>query len=121
MSAHSSSRRNFVSVLAGAPVILVLADAFPARAQEQAEGAPPASAEPGAPMCEDIDLDGMRFSLNYVEPSPFGNERNCLNCKLWGSGAEAPCGACTLIQGSISPTAYCDSWAPIEAPAQGGA
>jgi hypothetical protein len=69
-------------------------------------------------QCWSDEDEGMRISLNYVEVSPHGAEKDCRNCEFWipGDTAEA-CGGCTLIGGAIDPLGYCDSWALTSAPA----
>ena len=69
-------------------------------------------------MCP-ADDDSMRASVNYVDVSPHGAERDCRNCDFWvGGGDAATCGECTLVSGAIDPRGYCDSWALVAASAQ---
>jgi High potential iron-sulfur protein len=71
---------------------------------------------PDAPQCPSDDEDSMRMSVNYIEVSPHGADRDCRNCEFWvPANAGAACGECTLVAGPISPLAYCDSWAPAPA------
>ncbi len=53
-----------------------------------------------------------RSSLQYVDLSPHGAEKNCANCSFYTAAGQNECGACTLVPGPISPEAYCASWAP---------
>lgn len=107
----------------GAPVALgaavVAGRSHAQEAAEPAAGEAPAQAAPSAapaealPNCPAEDGEAMRASLKYVELSPHGAERDCRNCEFWiPEEAGAACGGCTLIPGPISPTAYCDVWAP---------
>jgi len=52
-----------------------------------------------------------RTSLGYVEASPHGATKNCANCNFYTAAAANQCGSCTLIQGPINPSGYCNSWA----------
>jgi len=55
----------------------------------------------------------LRDQLEYVDVSPHGEEKNCVNCQFYRQPPkEGQCGACTLIQGPINPAGYCNSWAP---------
>jgi len=73
----------------------------------------------GSANCNDTsDLTptqrSTRSSLQYVEQSPFGAEKNCENCSFYSAASgEQQCGACTLVPGPIAPEAYCNSWAPM--------
>lgn len=52
-----------------------------------------------------------RESLEYVDESPFGTEKDCANCALYLEAEEgADCGGCSLIAGPIHPQGYCTSW-----------
>ena len=54
-----------------------------------------------------------RSSLQYVDQSPFGAEKNCANCSFYtAASGQQQCGARTLVPGPIAPEAYCNSWAP---------
>jgi hypothetical protein len=54
-----------------------------------------------------------RSSLQYVDQSPHGAEKNCANCSFYTAAAQnETCGGCTLVPGPIAPEAYCASWAP---------
>lgn len=99
------TRRMVIGSLSVSPMLLLVG----ARSLKAAE---PAPATPAATdVCAAEDSDGMRGSLNYVATSRFGAERDCRNCQFWRTTAGAACGGCTLIDGLISPTGYCDSWA----------
>ncbi len=50
-----------------------------------------------------------RTNLEYVEASPHGEEKDCLNCRFY-TGNESQCGSCTLVKGPINPRGYCKSW-----------
>ena len=49
-----------------------------------------------------------RAALNYVDASPHGTVKNCVNCQYYTPAAT--CGACQLVKGPIHPLGYCDSW-----------
>lgn len=53
----------------------------------------------------------LRTTLAYVDQSPHGAQKNCLNCNFYQAAAANQCGGCTLIQGPIHPEGYCNSWA----------
>lgn len=98
--AKRASRRDALRMIACAPAAWALVAGGAGQAQEAA-----------APVCPSED-DGMRASLNYIEVSAYGAERDCRNCDFWvAAEGDAACGGCTLIAGPISPYAYCDSWA----------
>ena len=52
----------------------------------------------------------LRESLEYVDVSPFGSAKNCLNCSYWLPAKDKGCGGCTLLAGQIHPLGYCTSW-----------
>jgi hypothetical protein len=52
----------------------------------------------------------LRESLAYVDVSPFGAAKNCLNCSYWLPAKDKECGGCTLLAGQIHPLGYCTSW-----------
>lgn len=52
-----------------------------------------------------------RSGLGYVDASPHGAQKNCLNCNFYQAGAANACGSCTLVKGPIHPNGYCNSWA----------
>ncbi len=56
-----------------------------------------------------------RSNLGYVEASPHGAAKNCLNCNFYTAAGENQCGSCTLVKGSINPAGYCNSWAEKQA------
>lgn len=66
--------------------------------------------------CEDItglsDAEiGTRESLEYVDDSPFGAEKDCANCALYLEAEPGEdCGGCSLVPGPIHPLGYCTSW-----------
>jgi hypothetical protein len=107
-SAKGSSRRALLRYLACAPA----AFAFSAGVADGQE-------TPAPSQCWSDEDESMRISLNYVEVSPFGAEKDCRNCEFWivGDTPEA-CGGCTLIGGAIDPVGYCDSWALTSVVAQ---
>lgn len=51
-----------------------------------------------------------RTGLGYVDASPHGAQKNCLNCNFYQAGAANACGSCTLVKGPIHPSGYCNSW-----------
>jgi hypothetical protein len=106
------TRRHALSFALGAPAAwaaLALGAGYAQEAQPEAAS--------DAPQCPSDD--SMRISLNYVDVSPHGAERDCRNCEFWVAQQEgASCGGCTLIDGPISPLAYCDSWALMPTSAQ---
>lgn len=113
MASLELSRRSLLAFAAAAPGFALFA-VQPARAQDTPAAGAEAEGDyvtPAAGACSAEDADGMRSSLQYVEVSQFGAERDCRNCEFWSADAGAACGNCTLIEGAISPTGYCDSWA----------
>ncbi|MGB5810289.1 MAG: high-potential iron-sulfur protein [Polyangiales bacterium] len=56
----------------------------------------------------------LRKALEYQDLSPKGDEKNCDNCQFFIAANDDECGNCTLVQGPISPSGYCNSWAPKE-------
>lgn len=50
-----------------------------------------------------------RTSLGYVEATAQADKR-CDNCSLYTAGAADACGTCTVVQGTINPAGYCNSW-----------
>ena len=56
-----------------------------------------------------------RSNLAYVDASPHGAAKNCLNCNFYEAAAEGQCGGCTLVKGPINPQGYCNSWAEKQA------
>ena len=52
----------------------------------------------------------LRAAQNYKDVSPFGDERNCVNCEFFRSAGADQCGTCTVVKGPINPRGYCDSW-----------
>jgi len=50
-----------------------------------------------------------RTNLEYVEASPHGTEKDCVNCRFY-TGNETACGTCTLVKGPVNPRGYCKSW-----------
>lgn len=64
--------------------------------------------------CSDIsgltaEEAATRTNLEYVQQSPHGEEKNCINCRFY-TGNESQCGSCTLVKGPINPQGYCKSW-----------
>lgn len=75
------------------------------------------SEDGGAADCTDTSSltptqRSTRSSLQYVDQSPHGAEKNCANCSFYTAAGQNECGACTLVPGPIAPEAYCASWAP---------
>lgn len=98
---HNSSRRRALRFLALTPVACL---AFAGRSADSQEAA--------ASVCASHEDESMRYTLNYVDISPFGADKDCRNCEFWipvESGAS--CGGCTLFGGTVDPLGYCDSWA----------
>lgn len=52
-----------------------------------------------------------RTGLAYVDTSPHGAQKNCLNCNFYTEAPAGQCGGCTLIKGPIHPQGYCNGWA----------
>lgn len=52
-----------------------------------------------------------RTNLAYVDASPHGAAKNCLNCNFYTAAGANQCGGCTLVKGPINPDGYCNSWA----------
>ncbi len=64
--------------------------------------------------CSDIsglsaEEAATRTNLEYVEQSPFGDEKNCIGCRFY-TGNDSQCGSCTLVKGPINPKGHCKSW-----------
>lgn len=59
----------------------------------------------------------MREQQNYVDESPFGAEKNCINCTFYVAPEnEGECGKCTVLMNSpVHPEGYCDLWAALTA------
>jgi len=115
--------RVFISrraLLVGSSGLLLAAPAI-AVAQTSLTPAPSAPA-PSAPTddslaklsCDSSALTpadhALRESLEYVDVSPFGAAKNCLNCSYWLPPQDKACGGCTLLAGQIHPLGYCTSW-----------
>ncbi|MEM9070933.1 MAG: high-potential iron-sulfur protein [Myxococcota bacterium] len=52
-----------------------------------------------------------RSNLGYVDHSPHGTAKQCVNCNFYQPAAANACGGCTLVKGPIHPEGYCNSWA----------
>ena len=66
--------------------------------------------------CEDVSALSkedaeLRWSLEYQDRSPHGQEKDCANCAFYKAGGKNECGRCTLLKGRIHPLGYCTSWA----------
>jgi hypothetical protein len=70
-------------------------------------------------VCTDVSglTDAQRATRTqqeYVEQSPHGNTKDCLNCRfLTSQRTEDACGTCQLVPGPIHPRGYCKSWVQL--------
>jgi len=97
-----TSRRDFLSIAAAAPLVALGAS------RALAEGA--ACADPASlPMAQ----QGMRQSLNYLPASP-DVKKHCALCAFF-KGDKPGCGACQLLNGPVDAGGVCDSFAAKQA------
>lgn len=90
-------RRQFLAMTLAAPVVLATATrALAAEACFDPEALP-------------LAQQGMRRSLQYVEPSPDAAKR-CDLCAFF-AGTKAGCGNCQILGGPVSGGAVCASFA----------
>jgi hypothetical protein len=54
----------------------------------------------------------LRDSLQYVDNSPHGSERRCLDCQFFQALSEGRCGSCNAVKGPIHADGHCSIWSP---------
>lgn len=51
-----------------------------------------------------------RSGAEYVDTSPHGVSKQCLNCNFKQNLTANACGTCTVVPGPIHPNGYCTLW-----------
>lgn len=51
-----------------------------------------------------------RTSTEYVDASPHGVSKQCLNCNFKQNLTATACGGCTVVPGPVHPNGYCNLW-----------
>lgn len=83
-----------------------------AHAQETAGTQPPSEGKCDYSSLKSSD-EALRESFEYVEMSPFGSEKNCLNCSYYVQPQVRSCGGCTIVRGEVHPKGWCNEWEKI--------
>ena len=52
----------------------------------------------------------LRESFEYVEKSPFGSAKDCLNCMYYMQPQGSFCGGCTTLRGEVHSKGWCNQW-----------
>lgn len=82
-----------------------------AKASQYSGTAPAAGTVADSDTCVDPSGESLRASLEYTDPSPDA-DRPCRACAFFSADEDSSCGHCMIMSGSVSATAWCDSWSP---------